>query len=95
MTMYSLIAMVIVTALIALFSFFLGITFTDCAIDIKQLEKNKKFDSELIAAYAQYKKGAEELLGILEEETGWHNRFDVKDYYEGLHRVDSLCATKQ
>lgn len=79
---------------IALFSFFLGIAFTDRAVDIEQLEKNKKFDLELIDAYIQYERGAEELLGILEEETGWPDRFDIKDYYEGLHRVDSLCNTQ-
>lgn len=80
--------------LTAFIFFILGMGFAAYVTDLEWLVRKNKFDSELINAYIQYEKGAEELLGILEEETGWPDRHDVKDYYEGLHRVDSLCATQ-
>lgn len=74
--------------------FILGMGFIVHITDLEWLVKNQKFDSELIDAYEQYRRGAEYILDNLVEETRWPDRLVPEDYYEGLHRVDSLCATQ-
>lgn len=49
-----------------------------------------KKQQELINAYELYKSGAEELLDSLDNRYNWVDSYDVYDYYDGLHKVDSL-----
>ena len=62
--------------------------------DYDGLFEANEFKRELINAYDQYNKGAEELLDSIDKYDDWVDRFDNYDYYAGRAKVDSLCATQ-
>lgn len=51
-----------------------------------------KQQRELINAYELYKSGAEALLDSISTEYSWVDYYDVDDYCDGLHKVDSLSV---
>lgn len=49
-----------------------------------------KHYKEMLSAYDQYNKGAEQLLDDIDDKYNWVDGFDNYDYYEGRARIDSL-----